>query len=153
MKELGFQKSFFGTSTLAVSTQGKLLVSQWQLLNNHSWGVYIRFVQAEEGGDLTKYQAEKKWNEMLKDPSVFKVEEDDKPKCAVLVHQDLVDYEDLSRTCQMNREQKLARMSEEQFNAKAECCISEPRMLWFLSKGLTLWLSTNHFFGAWQLNC
>ena len=75
---------------------------------------------------------------MLKDPSVFKVEEDDEPKCAVLVHQDLVDYEDLSRTCQMNREQKLARMSEEQFNAKAECCISESRMLWFLSKGFDL---------------
>ncbi|CAJ1444735.1 unnamed protein product [Effrenium voratum] len=103
-----------------------------------SEGVYIRFAQTEEGGDLTKYQAEKKWNEMLKDPSVFKVEEDDKPKCAVLVHQDLVDYEDLSRTCQMNREQKLARMSEEQFNAKAECCISESRMLWFLSKGFDL---------------
>ncbi|CAJ1345926.1 unnamed protein product, partial [Effrenium voratum] len=88
-----------------------------------SEGVYIRFAQTEEGGDLTKYQAEKKWNEMLKDPSVFKVEEDDKPKCAVLVHQDLVDYEDLSRTCQMNREQKLARMSDEQFNAKAESLV------------------------------
>ncbi|CAJ1401414.1 unnamed protein product [Effrenium voratum] len=70
--------------------------------------VFIEHAQTTEGGDLTKSQAEQKWQEMLGDPKTLKVGEGKAVKCAVVVCTDIVDYSDMANRREVERQQRLS---------------------------------------------
>ena len=82
--------------------------------------VFIEHAQTTEGGNLTKSQAEQKWQEMLGDPKTLKVGEGKAVKCAVVVCTDIVDYSDMANRREVERQQRLsAKMTDEEFRGKA----------------------------------
>ena len=82
--------------------------------------VFIEHAQTTEGGDLTKSQAEQKWQEKLGDPKTLKVGEGKAVKCAVVVCADIVDYSDMANRREVERQQRLsAKMTDEEFRGKA----------------------------------
>ncbi|CAJ1393983.1 unnamed protein product, partial [Effrenium voratum] len=82
--------------------------------------VFIEHAQTTEGGDLTKSQAEQKWQEMLGDPKTLKVGEGKAVKCALVVCTDIVDYSDMANRREVERQQRLsAKMTDEEFRGKA----------------------------------
>ncbi|CAE7277427.1 unnamed protein product [Symbiodinium sp. CCMP2592] len=76
---------------------------------------FMTYARSEEGGDLTKSQAEKKWEEMWNSRDYVKRGK----KIAVPIEEDLVDFSEMARKRAIEGEQRLnANMSEEEMQGK-----------------------------------
>ena len=82
---------------------------------------FMAYARSEEGGDLTKAQAEKKWEEMWQSKKYVKRGK----KVAVPIEEDLVDFSELAKSRAIEGEQRLnANMTEEEMQSRLNSLVT-----------------------------
>ena len=82
---------------------------------------FMAYARSEEGGDLTKAQAEKKWEEMWNSKKYVKRGK----KVAVPIEEDLVDFSELAKSRAIEGEQRLnANMTEEEMQSRLNSLVT-----------------------------
>lgn len=80
---------------------------------------YYKFAKSVKGGSLSTSQAERKWQEYKEDPSTVTEGEGDAMKMSIPVSIDLIDYDDVGESREVERQARLnAKMSQKELDAK-----------------------------------
>ncbi|CAK9032127.1 Uncharacterized protein SCF082_LOCUS19933, partial [Durusdinium trenchii] len=84
---------------------------------------FYDFAKGAQGGSLSSTQAQRKWAEYLADPNTVQEGEGSTLKLSIPIATDIIDYDDISKQKELERQQKLSKLNEAQYEGKVDALV------------------------------